>query len=70
VVRWTGPREDEVDCMGTLRAPVPPERWPYGPPRDHDDCCGLHDGGLFCDCGASAADGDNNKDDQPDCPWT
>ena len=53
---WTGPLDGEIDAMGTLREPLPPERWPYGPPEDHDACCGLHDGGLFCDCGASSED--------------
>lgn len=53
--RWTGPREGEIDGLGRLRAPVPPDRWPYGPPEVHEDCCYLHRDGLFCDCGASDA---------------
>jgi hypothetical protein len=53
---WTGPQEDEIDNFGTLSHVVPSERWPYGPPEDHDDCCGLHSGVLFCDCGASSED--------------
>lgn len=53
---WTGPREDEIDAAGNLREPVPPERWPYGPPDQHEKCCNLHSDGLYCDCAASAAD--------------
>lgn len=57
--RWTGPRETDLDSDGvTLLRPVPPERWPFGPPEEHDRCCILHEGGLYCDCGASAADDD------------
>jgi hypothetical protein len=36
--------------------PLPPERWPYGEPSAHEDCCLLHTGGAFCDCAASAAE--------------
>jgi hypothetical protein len=44
-----------------LLARVPPERWPYGPPDAHETGCNLfphpgNEGGLFCDCAASAAD--------------
>lgn len=51
---WTGPRPDEV-------APIPGDRWPYGPPSHHEAVCNLFPhlsspGGLFCDCKASAAD--------------
>jgi len=54
-VRWIGPREEDLDASGVrLLRPVPPERWPYGPPEDHQDCCGLREGGLFCDCTASS----------------
>lgn len=57
--RWTGPRETDLEPGGwKLIRPVPPERWPFGPPEEHDRCCNLHGGGLFCDCGASAADDD------------
>lgn len=55
-VRWTGPRETDLRADGvTLIRPVPPDRWPYGPPEAHEDCCVLHSGGLFCDCKASDA---------------
>lgn len=50
---WTGPHEDDLDTDGTLLRPVPPERWPYGLPEHHEDCCVLHEGGLYCDCKAS-----------------
>lgn len=60
--RWTGPLDSDLEPSGNLKAPVPPERWPYGPPRDHDGCCSLHEGGLFCDCGASAADDGEEED--------
>lgn len=55
---WTGPQPEDWDGPGRvrLRAPVPGNRWPYGPPPYHQSCCGLHAGGLFCDCLASAAD--------------
>jgi hypothetical protein len=58
-LRWTGPSADDLERNGvTLKAPVPPERWPYGPPGDHEGCCGLREGGLFCDCAASAEEED------------
>lgn len=54
---WTGPLDTDLEADGhTLKAPVPPERWPFCHPFDHDDCCNLRSGGLFCDCAASAAD--------------
>lgn len=56
--RWTGPRESDLKPDGTLRHPVPPERWPFCRPEEHDRGCKLHSGGLYCDCGASAADDD------------
>jgi hypothetical protein len=53
---WMGPDEADLECDGTtLRAPVPPERWPYGPPDHHQSVCKLHAGGLYCDCAASDA---------------
>lgn len=60
VPRWTGPLESDWASHShtSLRSPVPPERWPYGPPDHHEACCDLHAGGLFCDCKASAADDD------------
>jgi hypothetical protein len=42
----------------TLRHVVPPERWPFCLPDEHDRGCLLHAGGLFCDCAASCADDD------------
>ncbi len=55
---WTGPRNEDWEGVANtrLRAPVPPARWPYGPPSFHQEGCGLHTGGLFCDCRASCAD--------------
>lgn len=55
--QWTGPLESDLMPDGTtLRAPVPPERWPFGLPDAHQDCCNLRaSGGLFCDCEASDA---------------
>lgn len=55
---WTGPLDSDLDSqvLSTLKHPVPGDRWPYGPPGDHQDCCSLHGGGLFCDCAASATD--------------
>ena len=51
---WTGPLpEDLADGMGTLKKPVPPERWPFCLPSDHDLWCYLKNGGLYCDCSAS-----------------
>lgn len=60
MVRWTGPAEWEIDSRYHWIAPlpIPPERWPYGPPSAHEACCLLHHGGRFCDCAASdASDG-------------
>lgn len=56
---WTGPRESDLaaDRVSLLR-PVPPDRWPYGPPDFHEACCILHEDGLFCDCKASDASDD------------
>lgn len=57
---WTGPRDSDLAPNGiTLRHPVPPDRWPYGPPSFHEGCCKLHSGGLFCDCKASDASDDD-----------
>lgn len=56
---WTGPREGEMDAEACkLLAPVPGERWPYGPPEAHEPCCRLHAGELLCDCKASDASDD------------
>lgn len=55
---WTGPRPNEIGPTGQLLFPVPPERWPYGPPDFHQKSCTLFDHGgegLFCDCAASDA---------------
>lgn len=58
-MRWTGPRPSDLQKDGTtLKHPVPPERWPFALPSEHDCGCRLHRGGLFCDCGASCADDD------------
>lgn len=58
---WTGPRDEDWESGANTRlvAPVPPERWPYGPPPFHQEGCGLHADGLFCDCAASCADDDD-----------
>jgi hypothetical protein len=52
---WTGPDEgelnDALEWVGQL--PIPPHKWPYGPPDVHDSCCTLAEGGRFCDCEAS-----------------
>lgn len=54
---WTGPREGDLDKSGDrLIQPVPPARWPYGPPTAHEECCFLHEGGIYCDCEASDAE--------------
>lgn len=55
---WIGPLPSDMkDGAGTaLKAPVPAERWPYGPPRFHEEGCLLQQRGLYCDCKASAAD--------------
>lgn len=58
MANWTGPRDGETDAEGRLLRSVPPERWPYGPPEAHEDCCTLHEGGLYCDCAASDASAD------------
>lgn len=63
---WTGPLRSDWDSQARVRlkAPVPPERWPYGPPDHHETHCNLHRNkasrnGLFCDCLASVADDDD-----------
>ncbi len=55
---WTGPHaSDWADSSETvLRAPVPPERFPFCWPEEHEICCTLRGGGLYCDCSASAVD--------------
>jgi hypothetical protein len=61
--RWTGPRPSDLEPNGvTLRWSVPSERWPYGPPSAHENCCSLRPPtfGKFCDCKASAADDDEH----------
>jgi hypothetical protein len=61
-VIWIGPHEDEVDHMARLTKPLPPERWPWGPPSWHEDSCLLHRDHdemfaigrhVYCDCMAS-----------------
>ena len=64
---WTGPLDDDLKSDGvSLRGPVPPARWPYCLPEEHQRCCRLHAmhdanrrGGLYCDCAASADDDDD-----------
>jgi len=54
--RWTGPREKDVDRFDrwTGDMPIPPERFPFGPPEHHQPGCTLLIvGGRFCDCDAS-----------------
>lgn len=69
-VAWTGPRAYDLANDGvTLRWSVPAERWPYGPPHMHEDCCNLRPrdgkpGGVYCDCKAS----DNSDDLWGDAP--
>lgn len=52
---WTGPRPADWDDTGSFRLadPVPPERWPWGPPELHQTGCRLWSGGLYCDCACS-----------------
>jgi hypothetical protein len=49
---WTGPLESDFKPDGTLRAPVPIDRWPFGSPSYHESGCGLHARKLSCDCAA------------------
>lgn len=52
---WTGPTLDDLDSDGmTLLRDVPPERWPFGKPADHELTCGLFRSALQCDCITSA----------------
>lgn len=55
-VEWTGPLLSDCLENGDLKHPVPPERWPYGPPAWHQACCLLFEGATFCDCRASDAE--------------
>lgn len=55
--RWTGPAPDDWEVKHDhLKAPVPGERWPYGPPDAHASGCNLHENGLYCDCEISTND--------------
>jgi len=45
---WVG-----SDLGEFAEGPIPPERWPYGPPEAHQRCCMLFLGGTYCDCEAS-----------------
>lgn len=55
--RWTGSHDDGTgQDIAAREVPLPPERWPYGPPDAHQSCCLLYEGGRYCDCAASAAD--------------
>ncbi len=66
---WTGPHESDLAADGvSLRGPVPPERWPYCLPGEHQTCCLLHRmydpgrvSGFYCDCDASATDDDGTS---------
>lgn len=51
-VRWEGAIE-----VGTVAyfVPLPPHRWPFGPPSVHQPCCVLFLGYNGCDCAASDA---------------
>jgi hypothetical protein len=51
---WPSDLQDGTGCV--LKHPVPPDRWPYGSPLQHEPCCLLQNKGLYCDCKASAAD--------------
>jgi len=57
-MNWKGPDLAEVNSaiewIGPL--PIPPEKWPYGPPDHHQECCTLVCGGRFCDCEVSDSD--------------
>lgn len=53
---WVGPLQSDLLPDGTLRHEVPPERWPYGSPDQHERACLLFQrDGLYCDCRASDA---------------
>ncbi len=54
--RWVGPNQSDLESDNSLKKPVPPEQWPYGPPAFHESSCLLHSSGLYCDCKASEAD--------------
>jgi hypothetical protein len=59
---YTGPLEGDLDeatgCwIGPL--PIPPERFPYCAPEEHEVGCTLREGGRFCDCAASDASDDD-----------
>lgn len=63
-MKWTGPLKSDMDRARTkLVKPVPPERWPYGPPDEHSDWCFLHEGGLYCDCAASSEEDEWDGED-------
>jgi hypothetical protein len=66
---WTGPHNEDLDPSGRLRQPVPPERWPFGPPSRHQDCCLLRGGELFCDCAASDASDEDWGVTHDGPPW-
>lgn len=54
--RWTGPQDGDVDAFDeAIDPPLPPERWPYGPPEFHQSCCRLFGDGKLCDCAASSS---------------
>ena len=55
---WTGPIREKDYGKG----PIPPEEWPYGDPRVHQKCCNLFEGGVYCDCEASEASNEDNRE--------
>lgn len=60
-VYWVGPRAGDIDMLGRLVRALPPERWPFCEPSEHESCCLLRVRstgfvapiGSFCDCDAS-----------------
>ena len=53
---WRGPQIGDHAGDGlTLLRRVPPERWPFGAPEQHQRVCCLFAGGLYCDCAAGDA---------------
>ena len=56
-IGWTGSQLDSYQ-----KGPIPPNKWPYGPPSAHQDCCLLFSGATYCDCDASAATGEDGQE--------
>ena len=57
--QWTGPRLGELDGDGRLLVELPPERWPFCVPSEHQTGCLLRMNGAvagnYCGCDASDA---------------